>query len=182
MAGLFSKKTKKDKDDKAGSRDNVSGNGNFQYNNDNSSSANNSITNSDLPSTTHSHPSHNNHPYTQSFSSKNSLEGDKARYHHQQQQQHLSHQHHNQHNQHRNLHQGSQGSLSTFNSMANQSLSSTGPWSSALVMSTNPFPRFAHTASYISTGTDMYIFGGMVKGSPQKDVHVIDFRKHTFHC
>ncbi|KAG0354650.1 Negative regulator of mitotic exit [Podila minutissima] len=180
MAGLFSKKTKKDKDDKAGSRDNVSGNGNFQYNNDNSSSANNSITNSDLPSTTHSHPSHNNHPYTQSFSSKNSLEGDKARYHHQQQQQHLSHQHHNQHNQHRNLHQGSQGSLSTFNSMANQSLSSTGPWSSALVMSTNPFPRFAHTASYISTGTDMYIFGGMVKGSPQKDVHVIDFQ--SLHC
>ncbi|KAG0035138.1 Negative regulator of mitotic exit [Podila clonocystis] len=179
MAGLFSKKSKKDREHRAGSRDNVSGNGNFHYNNDNSSSANNSITNSDLPSTTHSHPSHNNHPYTQSFSSKNSLEGDKARYHHQQQQ-HLSHQHHNQHHQHRNLHQGSQGSLSTFNSMANQSLSSTGPWSSALVMSTNPFPRFAHTASYVSTGTDMYIFGGMVKGSPQKDVLVIDFQ--SLHC
>ncbi|KAF9391883.1 Negative regulator of mitotic exit [Podila verticillata] len=178
MAGLFSKKSKKDRDDKSSSRDNVNGNGNFHYNTDNSSSANNSITNSDLPSTTHSHPSHSNHPYSHSFSSKNSLEGDKARYH--QQQQHVSHQHHQQLNQHRNHHQGSQGSLSTFNSMANPSLSSTGPWASALVMSTNPFPRFAHTASHVSTGTDIYIFGGIVKGSPQKDVHVIDFQ--SLHC
>ncbi|CAO3563804.1 unnamed protein product [Mortierella alpina] len=50
----------------------------------------------------------------------------------------------------------------------------TGPWISAQVVSTNPFPRFSHTASYVHTGTDIYVFGGVVKGSAQKDMHVID--------
>ncbi|KAF9904642.1 Negative regulator of mitotic exit [Linnemannia zychae] len=47
-------------------------------------------------------------------------------------------------------------------------------------MSTNPFPRFSHTASFVNTGNDIYIFGGIVKGSVQKDVHVIDTQ--SLHC
>ncbi|KAF9122208.1 Negative regulator of mitotic exit [Mortierella sp. 14UC] len=47
-------------------------------------------------------------------------------------------------------------------------------------MSTNPFPRFSHTASFVNTGNDIYIFGGIVKGSVQKDVHVIDAQ--SLHC
>jgi len=47
-------------------------------------------------------------------------------------------------------------------------------------MSTNPFPRFSHTAAYVSTGTDIYVYGGIVKGSAMKDVHAVDFSKYPF--
>ena len=136
MAGLFSKKTKKEKDD--------------------ASSTN---------SSTHRHqtarPSNSTidySPYSQQqqqqyhpSSSKNSL----------------------QHHQNNNNNYHSATSFSTHQSTSTIS----GPWSSGLVLSTNPFPRFAHTASYVTTGTDIYVFGGIVKGSAQKDVHVIDSRK-----
>ncbi|KAG0275451.1 Negative regulator of mitotic exit [Linnemannia exigua] len=49
-----------------------------------------------------------------------------------------------------------------------------------MIMSTNPFPRFSHTASFVNTGNDIYIFGGIVKGSVQRDVHVIDAQ--SLHC
>ncbi|KAF8975104.1 Negative regulator of mitotic exit [Entomortierella lignicola] len=67
-------------------------------------------------------------------------------------------------------------SLSTHQSTFNAA----GPWSSGSLMSANPFPRFSHTASYVTTGNDIYIFGGNLKGSPQKDVHVIDTQ--SLHC
>ncbi|KAF8936734.1 Negative regulator of mitotic exit [Haplosporangium gracile] len=47
-------------------------------------------------------------------------------------------------------------------------------------MSTNPFPRFSHTASFVNTGNDIYIYGGIVKGSVQKDIYVIDAQ--SLHC
>ncbi|KAF9354704.1 Negative regulator of mitotic exit [Mortierella sp. AD094] len=56
-----------------------------------------------------------------------------------------------------------------------QQLPSNGPWISSQVASLNPFPRFSHTASYVHTGTDIYVFGGVTKGATQKDMHVIDF-------
>ncbi|KAG0259273.1 Negative regulator of mitotic exit, partial [Linnemannia exigua] len=65
------------------------------------------------------------------------------------------------------------------NSFAHLS-SNNGPWISAQVMSTSPFPRFSHTASYVQTGTDIYVFGGVVKGSAQRDMHVID--SQSLHC
>ncbi|KAG0044429.1 hypothetical protein BGZ83_010346 [Gryganskiella cystojenkinii] len=56
-------------------------------------------------------------------------------------------------------------------------MSSNGPSISAQVMSTSPFPRFSHAASYVDTGTDIYVFGGVVKDSAQRDMHVIDSQK-----
>ncbi|KAG0055969.1 Negative regulator of mitotic exit, partial [Linnemannia elongata] len=73
----------------------------------------------------------------------------------------------------------SASSISTHNSFAHLS-SSNGPWISAQVMSTSPFPRFSHTASYVQTGTDIYVFGGVVKGTAQRDMHVID--SQSLHC
>ncbi|KAK3812816.1 MAG: hypothetical protein J3Q66DRAFT_346689 [Benniella sp.] len=70
----------------------------------------------------------------------------------------------------------SSSSVSTHNSFVNAN----GPWIAAQVMSLNPFPRFSHTASYVQTGADVYLFGGVVKGSAQKDMHVIDFQ--SLHC
>ncbi|KAF9199109.1 Negative regulator of mitotic exit, partial [Haplosporangium sp. Z 27] len=78
-------------------------------------------------------------------SSKSSFESDKARMYHLQQ----YHQH--------------------FHSQTS------GPWVSSSVLSLNPFPRFSHTASYVHTGTDIYVFGGITKGTTQRDLHVIDF-------
>ncbi|KAF9428830.1 Negative regulator of mitotic exit [Podila epigama] len=71
--------------------------------------------------------------------------------------------------------------ISPHNSITNLSTASTtGPWVSSAVVSTNPFPRFSHTASYVHTGTDIYVFGGIVKGSGQKDMHIID--SQSLHC
>jgi hypothetical protein len=124
----------------------------------------------------------------QQLNNKSSVDSDKRMYHHQQQQ-HQQHQlqqtsTHQQQQQQQllssNIGGGSNlvsaSSISTHNSFAHLS-SSNGPWISAQVMSTNPFPRFSHTASYVQTGTDIYVFGGVVKGSAQRDMHVIDSRK-----
>ncbi|KAG0284838.1 Negative regulator of mitotic exit, partial [Linnemannia gamsii] len=121
----------------------------------------------------------------QQLNNKSSVDSDKRMYHHQQQQ-HQQHQlqqtsTHQQQQQQQllssNIGGGSNlvsaSSISTHNSFAHLS-SSNGPWISAQVMSTNPFPRFSHTASYVQTGTDIYVFGGVVKGSAQRDMHVID--------
>lgn len=161
MAGLFSKKSKRDKDD-ASSASSTTNNNNAHHQarpsnstvRDNGST-NNSITHSQSDYSRHSpYSQHQQHPSGPSvYSSKNSLQ--------QSSQQHL---------------QYSATSFSTHHSASTSNL--TGPWSSGQVMSTNPFPRFAHTASFVTTGTDIYVFGGIVKGSAQKDVHVIDTRKY----
>ncbi|KAF9288162.1 Negative regulator of mitotic exit [Mortierella alpina] len=158
MAGLFSKKSKRDKDDSssASSATTTNNNAHHQARPSNSTvrdngSTNNSITHSQSDYSRHSpYSQHQQHPSGPSvYSSKNSLQ--------QSSQQHL---------------QYSATSFSTHHSASTSNL--TGPWSSGQVMSTNPFPRFAHTASFVTTGTDIYVFGGIVKGSAQKDVHVID--------
>ncbi|KAF9985403.1 Negative regulator of mitotic exit [Mortierella antarctica] len=161
MAGLFSKKSKRDKDD-ASSASSTTNNAHYQARPSNSTvrdngSTNNSITHSQSDYSRHSpYSQHQQHPSGPSvYSSKNSL----------------------QHSSQQQL-QYSATSFSTHQSASTANL--TGPWSSGQVMSTNPFPRFAHTASFVTTGTDIYVFGGIVKGSAQKDVHVIDTQ--SLHC
>ncbi|KAG0207190.1 Negative regulator of mitotic exit [Mortierella sp. GBA30] len=204
MAGLFSKKSKKDKEEKmaaksaaaaatAPSSNNVSNvastaastasitsstsiaPGGSTNNSSKSlgghlrdnSSANNSITNTQISSAAE-YQQQQQQQHQLGPSSKSSLENDKARMYHQQhqQQQHL--------NNGTTLISGS--SITTHNSLTNAN----GPWISAQVTSMNPFPRFSHTASYVHTGTDIYVFGGVLKGSAQKDMHVID--SQTLHC
>ncbi|KAF9961433.1 Negative regulator of mitotic exit [Mortierella alpina] len=161
MAGLFSKKSKRDKDD-ASSASTSTNNAHYQARPSNSTlrdngSTNNSITHSQSDYSRHSpYSQHQQHPSGPSvYSSKNSLQ--------QSSQQQL---------------QYSATSFSTHQSASTSNPA--GPWSSGQVMSTNPFPRFAHTASFVTTGTDIYVFGGIVKGSAQKDVHVIDTQ--SLHC
>ncbi|KAG0340641.1 Negative regulator of mitotic exit [Podila humilis] len=185
MAGLFSKKSKKDKEDRknaaaaaaavsavsqtASTTTLVSNNNNQKGSSLNgpfrdNSSANNSIANSNVSV---------------------EVNTDKRMYQVQQQQQQQqqlnSHHAHTISNGIGNNSQLVSASSSTHNSLTNlSSASNNGPWISANVMSTNPFPRFSHTASYVHTGTDIYVFGGNVKGSAQKDMHVID--SQTLHC
>ncbi|KAG0309489.1 Negative regulator of mitotic exit [Dissophora globulifera] len=185
MAGLFSKKNKKDRDDSSstnnsanaryqgrasssgGNREN--GDSNFRDN----SSSNNSVSygNSDYSRGHSPNPQQQQQQQQQQYqqygsgsntnlnapsiySSKTSLL--------QLSQQHLQY-------------QGGNNNINSTTFTTNG-----GPWSSGVVMSTNPFPRFAHTASYVTTGTDIYVFGGIVKGSAQKDVFVID--PQSLHC
>lgn len=192
MAGLFSKKSKKDKEDKknaaaaqanssapAGHQKTGSFNGPFRDN----SSANNSISNTNiLASST---------PTAASVDGSNPEKGGQRMYH--LQQQHPSPQQQPQQLSPHHVHSISNGngsgnnsqlvsasSISTHNSITNMSsTSNSGPWISSHILSTNPFPRFSHTASYVHTGSDIYVFGGNVKGSAQKDMHVIDSRKLT---
>ncbi|KAG0207349.1 Negative regulator of mitotic exit [Mortierella sp. GBA30] len=163
MAGLFSKKTKKDKDE-AGSTSSNSSNNNAHYQarpsnstfRDNSS-ANNSVTHSQSDYSRQSPYSQLQHAGGPSvYSSKNSLQRSSQN----------------------QLQYQSESSFLTHQSASTSTV--TGPWSSGLVISTNPFPRFAHTASFVTTGTDIYVFGGIVKGSTQRDVHVIDTQ--SLHC
>ncbi|KAF9315458.1 Negative regulator of mitotic exit [Podila horticola] len=193
MAGLFSKKSKKDKEDKknaaaaqanssapAGHQKTGSFNGPFRDN----SSANNSISNTNiLASST---------PTAASVDGSNPEKGGQRMYH--LQQQHPSPQQQPQQLSPHHVHSISNGngsgnnsqlvsasSISTHNSITNMSsTSNSGPWISSHILSTNPFPRFSHTASYVHTGSDIYVFGGNVKGSAQKDMHVID--SQTLHC
>ncbi|CAO3569044.1 unnamed protein product [Mortierella alpina] len=155
MAGLFSKKSKRDKDD-ASNASSSTNNAHYQARPSNGST-NNSITHSQSDLSRHSpysqHQQHASGPSV--YSSKNSLQ--------QSSQQQL---------------QYSATSFSTHQSASTSNLA--GPWSSGQIMSTNPFPQFAHTASFVTTGTDIYVFGGIVKGSAQKDVHVIDTQ--SLHC
>lgn len=193
MAGLFSKKSKKDKEEKknaaaaqvnnsapVGHQKSGSLNGPIRDN----SSTNNSVTNSNhLSSTTPT--------VAASQDGGNPEKSGQRMYHLQQQQQHspqLQQQQLNPHHVHsingngsgngNNSQLVSASSISTHNSITNlSSTSNSGPWISSHVLSTNPFPRFSHTASYVHTGSDIYVFGGNVKGSAQKDMHVIDSRK-----
>ncbi|KAF9169517.1 Negative regulator of mitotic exit [Mortierella sp. AD010] len=171
MAGLFSRKNKKDQDDASSSSTNSnqryqgrpSNSSNGRDNLRDNSSANDGVSYSpsDYSSQSpypqqnqHQHPNNNNNNNGLSvYSSKNSLQ-----YH---------------------QYQGNANSATSF-STHQSTFNTVGAWSSGSVMSTNPFPRFAHTASYASTGTDIYVFGGIVKGSPQKDMHVIDAQ--SLHC
>ncbi|KAG0237416.1 Negative regulator of mitotic exit [Actinomortierella wolfii] len=165
MAGLFSKKGKKDKDkDKdQKERDPRPSNSSHSRANNASSGGNHSKDGSISSATAYNNNAHNvngHHAEHHPPSSKNSLESH----------QRLMHQH--------GQHFASATSISTHNSLVNSSTS--GPWTEAPVMATNPFPRFAHTASYVTTGTDIYIFGGIVKGAVQRDVCVVDTQ--TLHC
>ncbi|KAI1317687.1 Negative regulator of mitotic exit [Mortierella claussenii] len=187
MAGLFSKKNKKDqkeRDDNSstnssttnarhpGRPSNGSHNSHPIDSQRDSSSANNSITHShsdysQSQSQSHSPYSQQHHQQQQqlpyavhdlpAYASKTSL---------QQQQQQLHY--------HNSSNMNSATSFSTHQSALTNNKQGQGPWTSGIVMSTNPFPRFAHTASFVTTGTDIYVFGGIVKGSPMRDVHVID--------
>lgn len=137
MAGLFSKKTKKDKDDTSSS--NTS-----RYQAQPSSS-------SELSHSSYPQQPHLNQP--SAYSSKSSLQ---------------------------QQHQGSVHSATSFSTHQSNALGAAhGPWSSGMPLSTNPFPRFAHTAAYVTTGTDIFVHGGIVKGSAQKDLYVIDPRKSS---
>ncbi|KAF9365637.1 Negative regulator of mitotic exit [Mortierella sp. NVP85] len=73
-----------------------------------------------------------------------------------------------------------QGSVLSATSFSTHQSNAHGPWSSGMAMSANPFPRFAHTAAYVTTGTDIFVHGGIVKGSAQKDLYVID--PQSLHC
>ncbi|KAF9168790.1 Negative regulator of mitotic exit [Actinomortierella ambigua] len=168
MAGLFSKKGKKDKDkDKdQKERDPRPSNSSHSRANNAATGGGHSKDGSVASATAYSNNAHNNNghllastPEHHPASSKNSLESH----------QRLMHQH---------GHFASATSISTHNSLVNSS--TTGPWTEASVLATNPFPRFAHTASFVSTGADIYVFGGIVKGSPQRDVYVVD--SQTLHC
>ncbi|KAF9998100.1 Negative regulator of mitotic exit [Entomortierella chlamydospora] len=165
MAGLFSRKNKKDQDDASSSSTNSnqryhgrpSNSSNGRDNLRDNSSANDGVSYSPSDYSNQSpYPQQNQHQYSNNnnnnnglsvYSSKNSLQ-----YH---------------------QYQGNTNSATSF-STHQSTFNTVGAWSSGSVMSTNPFPRFAHTASYASTGNDIYVFGGIVKGSPQKDMHVID--------
>ncbi|KAF9279066.1 Negative regulator of mitotic exit, partial [Mortierella alpina] len=212
MAGLFSKKSKKDKDEKAAAKNaaamaaagglsnnvsnvastaasttsitssnsNIPGgsingnvNNNGSSNNNNSSSSktpsgahlrDNSSANNSIANSTHlSSAAEYQQQHQPTLSNKSSLDSEKPRMFHQ----------------HQHLHNGPhQASASPI--MHASFATATGPWISAQVSSTNPFPRFSHTASYVHTGTDIYVFGGVVKGSAQKDMHVID--SQTLSC
>ncbi|KAF9134203.1 Negative regulator of mitotic exit [Mortierella sp. GBA39] len=160
MAGLFSsKKNKKDRDDTSSS------NSGSNYNNSNQryqqggrpSTASQSRDNFSANNSTSHSPS--DYPYNNS---------NNGSFHQSSSQQQLSNY----------QHQHSATSFSTHQS--NGTSLTSGPWSSGMVMSTNPFPRFSHTASFVNTGNDIYIFGGVVKGSVQRDVHVIDAQ--SLHC
>ncbi|GJJ71671.1 hypothetical protein EMPS_04021 [Entomortierella parvispora] len=184
MAGLFSKKTKKDKDDTSSTNSSTnaryqggisSGRPSQSSNGRDNSSANNSVSysHSDYGSFQQhqqQQQQQQQHYYGQAsaYSSKGSLP-----YSGHQQGTSSSFQLH------------SNASITTHNqAMLNQhnhgSSHPNSPWLHGMLMSTNPFPRFSHTASYVSTGTDIYVFGGIVKGSAMKDVHAIDF--NSLHC
>ncbi|KAF9432469.1 Negative regulator of mitotic exit [Entomortierella beljakovae] len=47
-------------------------------------------------------------------------------------------------------------------------------WTQRRILGSNPFPRFQHTSSVTSTGTDIFVFGGSQRGVPKSDLYVID--------
>ncbi|KAK3838933.1 MAG: hypothetical protein J3R72DRAFT_423130 [Linnemannia gamsii] len=170
MAGLFSsKKNKKDRDDSSSSNSGTNYNNNSNRHQQGrpstaSQSRDNFRDNSSANNSTTYSQSHSDYPYH--HSNHNNTNGS---FHNQSSsQQQLSYQ----------GHQHSATSFSTHQS--NGTSLTSGPWSSGMIMSTNPFPRFSHTASFVNTGNDIYIFGGIVKGSVQRDVHVIDAQ--SLHC
>lgn len=160
MAGLFSsKKNKKDRDDTS------STNSGSNYNNSNQRYQQGGGRPSTASQSRDNFSANNSTSYSQSEYPYNNNNGSFQQSSSQQQLSNYQHQH-------------SATSFSTHHS--NGTSLTSGPWSSGMVMSTNPFPRFSHTASFVNTGNDIYIFGGIVKGSVQRDVHVIDTRKFFF--
>ncbi|KAF9198303.1 Negative regulator of mitotic exit [Haplosporangium sp. Z 27] len=47
-------------------------------------------------------------------------------------------------------------------------------WTQRRILGSNPFPRFQHSSSVTSTGTDIFVYGGSQRGSPKGDLFVID--------
>ncbi|KAF9154358.1 Negative regulator of mitotic exit [Linnemannia schmuckeri] len=162
MAGLFSsKKNKKDRDDASSTNSGSNyNNSNQRYQQGRPSTASQSRDNFSANNST----SHSQSDYLYNNGNNNT----NGSFHHSSSQQQLSNY----------QHQHSATSFSTHQS--NGTSLTSGPWSSGVVMSTNPFPRFSHTASFVNTGNDIYIYGGIVKGSVQKDIHVIDAQ--SLHC
>ncbi|KAG0045353.1 Negative regulator of mitotic exit [Gryganskiella cystojenkinii] len=189
MAGLFSKKNKKDKEDTSST--NSSTNARYQGGVSNgrpSQSSNGRDDSSAINSVAYSHSDYGSLQQQQqhqqqiqqqyygqasAYSSKSSLPYSNSNH-----QQGTSSSFHLQSNASVSTH--NQSMLNQYNNHGNTSSHPNSPWTHGVLMSTNPFPRFSHTASYVSTGTDIYISGGMVKGSAMKDIHAIDFQ--SLHC
>ncbi|KAF9560309.1 Negative regulator of mitotic exit [Mortierella alpina] len=47
-------------------------------------------------------------------------------------------------------------------------------WSQRRVLGINPFPRFQHTSSITTNGTDIFLYGGSQRGTTKGDLFVID--------
>ncbi|KAG0329990.1 Negative regulator of mitotic exit [Dissophora globulifera] len=47
-------------------------------------------------------------------------------------------------------------------------------WAQRRILGSNPFPRFQHTNSVTSSGTDIFVYGGTQRGVPKDDLFVID--------
>ncbi|KAF9581632.1 Negative regulator of mitotic exit, partial [Lunasporangiospora selenospora] len=47
-------------------------------------------------------------------------------------------------------------------------------WAQRRMLGTNPFPRFQHTTSVTTSGTDIFLFGGSQRGATKGDLFVID--------
>ncbi|KAF9898429.1 hypothetical protein BX616_004042, partial [Lobosporangium transversale] len=47
-------------------------------------------------------------------------------------------------------------------------------WTQRRILGTNPFPRFQHTSSVITNGTDIYLYGGSQDGNTKGDLFIID--------
>lgn len=50
-------------------------------------------------------------------------------------------------------------------------------WSQRRVLGINPFPRFQHTSSITTNGTDIFLYGGSQRGTTKGDLFVIDSGK-----
>ncbi|KAG0016106.1 Negative regulator of mitotic exit [Entomortierella chlamydospora] len=47
-------------------------------------------------------------------------------------------------------------------------------WAQRRIVGSNPFPRFQHSSSVTTTGTDIFLFGGSQRGVPKSDFFIID--------
>ncbi|KAF9313551.1 Negative regulator of mitotic exit [Podila horticola] len=47
-------------------------------------------------------------------------------------------------------------------------------WTQRRILGTNPFPRFMHTSSITANGTDIYLYGGNQRGTPNGDLFIVD--------
>lgn len=53
-------------------------------------------------------------------------------------------------------------------------------WTQRRILGTNPFPRFMHTSSITANGTDIYLYGGNQRGTPNGDLFIVDSGKCCF--
>ncbi|RUS29259.1 hypothetical protein BC938DRAFT_480867 [Jimgerdemannia flammicorona] len=48
------------------------------------------------------------------------------------------------------------------------------PWSQKKLNVTSPLPRGGHSADQVALGNDIYLFGGIAKGQPRRDLFIIE--------